>query len=178
MTKKIFLILAVAVMGCSLQMKAAVPPVPKDTVQLESYMDVEQTLRTLESTYHKGVFVTSPWNGNWFVSLQGGARAFIGKPVGCADLFDRIKPTISASLGKWFTPQIGARIGYGGWQFKDCELVTNDYHHFHADLMWNMFGCRYGKVENPRWGIIPYIGFGLMHNPQNGHNPFAVSYGI
>ena len=138
MTKKIFLILAVAGMGCSLQMKAAVSPVTKDTVQLESYTDIEQMLRPLEPTYHKGVFVTSPWNGNWFVSLQGGASAFIGKPVGCADLFDRIKPTVSASLGKWFTPQIGARIGYGGWQFKDCELVTNDYHHFHADLMWNV----------------------------------------
>ena len=35
MTKKIFLILAVAGMGCSLQMKAAVPPMTKDTVQLE-----------------------------------------------------------------------------------------------------------------------------------------------
>jgi len=82
MTKKIFLILAVAGMSCSLHMKAAVPPVTKDTVQQESYTDVEQMLRPLEPTYHKGVFVTSPWNGNWFVSLQGGASAFIGKPVG------------------------------------------------------------------------------------------------
>lgn len=44
--------------------------------------------------------------------------------------------------------------------------------------MWNVLGYRYGKVENPRWGIIPYIGLGLMHNPQNGHNPFVISYGI
>lgn len=178
MTKKIFLILAVAGMGCSLHMKAAVPPVTKDTVQLESYTDVEQMLRPLEPTYRKGVFVTSPWNGNMFVSLQGGASAFIGKPIGCADLFDRVRPTVSASLGKWFTPQIGARIGYGGWQFKDCGLATNDYHHFHADLMWNVLGYRYGKVENPRWGIIPFIGLGLLHNRRTGHNPFAVSYGI
>ena len=62
MTKKIFLILAVAGMSCSLHMKAAVPPVTKDTVQLESYTDVEQMLRPLEPTYRKGVFVTSPWN--------------------------------------------------------------------------------------------------------------------
>ena len=32
MIKKIYLILAVAGMGCSLHMKAAVPPVTKDTV--------------------------------------------------------------------------------------------------------------------------------------------------
>lgn len=155
MIKKIYLILAVAGMGCSLHMKAAVPPVTKDTVQLESYTDVEQMLRPLEPTYHKGVFVTSPWNGNWFVSLQGGASAFIGKPVGCADLFDRIKPTISASLGKWFTPQIGARIGYGGWQFKDCELVTNDYHHFHADLMWN--GLKGSLGNNEPMKLLPAL---------------------
>lgn len=55
MIKKIYLILAVAGMGCSLHMKAAVPPVTKDTVQLESYTDVEQMLRPLEPTYHKGV---------------------------------------------------------------------------------------------------------------------------
>lgn len=100
MTKKIFLILAVAGMSCSLHMKAAVPPVTKDTVQLESYTDVEQMLRPLEPTYHKGVFVTSPWNGNWFVSLQGGASAFIGKPIGCADLligYDQRFPHRSAS---------------------------------------------------------------------------------
>lgn len=100
MTKKIFLILAVAVMGCSLQMKAAAPPVPKDTVQLELYTNVEQMFQPIEPTYQKGVLVTSLWNGNWFVSLQGGISAFIGRPIGCADLFDRIKPTISASLGK------------------------------------------------------------------------------
>ena len=52
MIKKIYLILAVAGMGCSLHMKAAVPPVTKDTVQLESYTDVEQMLRPLEPTYH------------------------------------------------------------------------------------------------------------------------------
>ena len=50
MIKKIYLILAVAGMGCSLQMKAAVSPVTKDTVQLESYTDIEQMLRPLEPT--------------------------------------------------------------------------------------------------------------------------------
>lgn len=178
MTKKIFLILAVAGMSCSLQAKADIQPAPQDSVQLELHTDIEQMLQLMEPTYHKGVFVTSPWNSNWFVSLQGGASAFIGKPIGCADLFDRVRPTVSVSLGKWFTPQIGTRIGYTGWQFRDCQLATNDYHHFHADLMWNVLGGQYGKKENLRWGIIPYIGLGLMHNPQNGHNPFAISYGI
>ena len=178
MKNKILFILTVCGMICSLQAKANVQPAPQDSVQYESFTDIEQMFNPIEPTYQKGVLVSSPWSGNWFVSLQGGANAFIGKPIGCADLFDRVKPTISVSLGKWFTPQIGARIGYGGWRYKDCQLTTNDYHHFHADLMWNVLGCRYNKVENPRWGIVPYLGLGMMHNPQNGQKPFAISYGV
>lgn len=114
MTKKIFFIIAMAAICCTLQAKADVQPAPQDSVRTGTFTDAGQMFQPIEPTYHNGVFVSSPWSGNWFVSLQGGANAFIGKPIGCADLFDRVKPTLSVSLGKWFTPQIGARIGYGG----------------------------------------------------------------
>ena len=81
--------MAMAGMCCTLQAKANVQPVPQDSVHYESYMEKELMFQTAEPTYHKGVLVTSPWNGNWFVSLQGGASAFIGRPIGCADLFDQ-----------------------------------------------------------------------------------------
>lgn len=178
MTRKIFFMLAAAGMACSLQTRADVQSASRDSVRTESRADITRMIQPAEPSYHKGVLVTSPWKGNWFVSIQGGAGAFIGKPIGCADLFDRMKPVLSVSLGKWFTPQIGVRIGYGGWQFKDCTLASGDFHHFHADLMWNLLGGRYGEVENPRWGIVPYAGLGMMYNPQNGHKPFAVSYGV
>lgn len=178
MKKKIVFVLAVTGICCTLQANADVQPVPQDSVHCESYMERELMLQPVEPAYHEGVLVTSPWNGNWFVTLQGGASAFIGKPIGCADLLDRVKPSLSASVGKWFIPQVGARIGYEGWRFKDCNLATNDYHHFHADLMYNVLGGQYAGKENPRWGIIPYIGLGMMYNPQNGQKPFAVSYGV
>lgn len=71
--------MAMAGMCCTLQAKANVQPVPQDSVHYESYMEKELMFQTAEPTYHKGVLVTSPWNGNWFVSLQGGASAFIGR---------------------------------------------------------------------------------------------------
>lgn len=178
MRNKIVFVMAMAGMCCTLQASANVQLAPQDSVHHEPYVEKELMLQTIEPTYHNGVLVTSPWNGNWFVSLQGGASAFIGRPIGCADLFDRIQPSLSASVGKWFTPQIGARIGYVGWRFKDCNLVINDYHHFHADLMYNILGGFHSKKENTRWGIIPYVGLGMMYNPQNGQKPFAISYGI
>ena len=107
MRKKIVFVLAVTGICCTLQANANVQPVPQDSVHCESYMEKELMLQPVEPAYHEGVLITSPWNGNWFVTLQGGASTFIGRPIGCADLFDRVKPSLSASVGKWFTPQVG-----------------------------------------------------------------------
>lgn len=165
-------------MSRALQMVAGVRPAPGEDVRYGTVASSGETLLPGDTACHDGVLVPSPWNGNWFVGVQGGAGAFLGKPLGCADLFDRMKPEISVTLGKWFTPQIGARAGYGGWRFKDCGMDTKDYHHFHADLMWNVLGGRYAKAENPRWGIVPYVGLGVICGTSDKRYPFALSYGL
>ena len=96
-----------------------------------------------------------PLTGNWFVSIAGGTSAFLGTPLGCEDLFGRLKPSYSFAVGKWFTPSVGARINYSGVQFKDGTLSNQDYHHIHADLLWNVLGCRYARQEQVRWNLAP-----------------------
>ena len=44
--------------------------------------------------------------------------------------------------------------------------------------MWNLLGSRYAKQDKVRWNLSPYVGLGLLHNTDNGHNPLAISYGI
>ena len=63
-------------------------------------------------------------------------------------------------------------------QFKDGALSTQKYHHIHADLLWNVLGRRYARQEQVRWGLTPFVGAGLLHHAANGHNPFAISYGV
>ena len=53
-----------------------------------------------------------------------------------------------------------------------------EYHHLHADLLWNVLGGSYSRQEQVRWHLAPFAGIGLLHHATNGHNPFAVSYGI
>ena len=89
-----------------------------------------------------------------------------------------MKPSYSFAVGKWFTPSVGARINYSGVQFKDGTLSNQDYHHVHADLLWNVLGRRYARQEQVRWNLAPFAGVGLLHNASNGNNPFAVSYGV
>ena len=175
MTKNIIFIFAAF---CTLQARADVQPTEKDTVRCMFRYDDTELLQPLQPSYLDGVVVPARGNGNWFVSIAGGTTAFLGTPLGCEDLFGRLKPSYSLAIGKWFTPWVGARINYSGLQFKDGTLAVQEYHHLHADLLWNVLGGSYSRQEQVRWHLAPFAGIGLLHHATNGHNPFAISYGI
>jgi outer membrane protein OmpA-like peptidoglycan-associated protein len=117
----------------------------------------------------------SAWRDNWFVNVADGANAFIGSPLGCNDLFGRVKPTFQVNFGKWFTPRVGSRLVYTGIWLKDCNANTQRYHQGHLDLLWNPL-VPYSRDR--LIDIVPYVGAGLMHNSNNGNNSFALSYGL
>ena len=123
MTKNIIFIIAAL---CSLQARADVQPTERDTVHRTYRYDDTELLQPLQPLYLDGVVVPARGNGNWFVSIAGGATAFLGTPLGCEDLFGRLKPSYSLALGKWFTPWVGARINYNGLQFKDGTLAVQE----------------------------------------------------
>lgn len=139
---------------------------------------VEELLREPKTTYNKGVVESPNWKGNWFIGINAGANAFIGSPVGCGDLGSRIKPHFGAYLGKWFTPTVGSRIAYEGFQIKNADKVSQDYWGISTDFLWNLSSALYGNGDAPRFGLIPYVGVGMLHNRQAQTNPFALSYGI
>ena len=107
MTKKIIFIMAAF---CSLQVRAAVQSPESDTVRCMSLYEGFELFQPLQPSYLDGVIVPVHGSGNWFVSMAGGVTAFLGTPLGCEDLFGRIKPSYSLAVGKWFTPAVGARI--------------------------------------------------------------------
>ena len=107
MTKQIILIFAVL---CSVQVQANSRYTERDTVQHEFFHDATELFQPLQPVYLDGVVVPRTGSGNWFVSVTGGATAFLGTPLGCEDLFGRVKPSYNLAVGKWFTPAVGARI--------------------------------------------------------------------
>lgn len=175
MTKQIIFMFA---LFCTWQVRANVQPVQEDTVRCVSRHEVAELLQPMPPVYLDGVVLPISRTGNWFVSVAGGATAFLGTPLGCEDLFGRVKPSYNLAVGKWFTPSVGARIHYSGLQFKDGTMSTQDYHHIHADLLWNILGSRYARQEQVCWGLAPFAGVGLLHNATGGSNPFAISYGV
>lgn len=175
MTKRIIFIFAVL---CTLQARADVLSAQEDTVRYTDRYAATELLQPVQPVYLDGVVLPMHGSGNWFVSIAGGTTAFLGTPLGCEDLFGRLKPSYSLAVGKWFTPAVGTRINYSGLKFKDAGLSTQEYHYVHADLLWNVLGGRYARQEQVRWSLAPFAGVGLLHHATNGHNPFAVSYGV
>lgn len=139
----------------------------------------EDMLRQIEPTYLKEVAVPSAWSSNWFVGMSGGISTFVGKPHGTGNMFDRMKPSLAIKAGKWFTPEIGGRFSFQGFQFKDTSKNVRDYKMVHADFLWNVTNSFVkDHATTQRWGFIPYAGCGIIHNEDNGKSPFVINYGV
>lgn len=124
---------------------------------------------------------------HWFIGVQGGASAFIGNPVGCGDLFDRIMPSFNAYVGKWITPDVGVRLAFQGFKYKNSNLDMADYQLGHADLMYNVANLfRQPSEHLPKFDFAPFIGAGLVHGADQFYTDkertrsylFTLTYGI
>ena len=128
---------------------------PTDSIKQTHLLHQEEILKPLEPTLLPNEVAYSNWKSNWFFNVSGGTSAFIGSPLGCEDLFGRMKPTLAISAGKWFSPTVGSRVSFQGFQFKDSQSQTCDYQSLHGDLMWNITPHFYNARDRPRFDLIP-----------------------
>lgn len=161
-----------------------------DSIFKQNLFSQEQMLLPMNPTYLKNVSEAANWGRNWFIEIKGGASAFLGSPIGCGDVFDRITPALQVGVGKWFTPAIGGRVGFQGLTFKNAEFKSMKYQLYHADLMYNLTsGLRQNEYGLSLWDIVPYVGVGMIHNANwsdlcscgrgsDGSRPFAFTYGL
>ena len=174
----------------ALTVKASDAVTTSDSISKHVSVTTEHYLQTLKPTYLKNVCEAANWGKNWFIEIKGGASAFLGSPIGCGDVFDRLSPALQVGLGKWFTPAVGGRVAYQGLTFKNGEFTSMDYHFVHADFLYNLTSCiNCNDLGLSRWDVIPYLGVGMIYNPDwqsacmcpghaSGSHPFAFSYGL
>lgn len=172
--KKIVLFIA-----ASLLVGKTAAQVPDEETGYVSQKQNFHTVEPLEPTYLDNVYSANVWDSNWFISVKGGMSAFTGKPVGHGDIFDRIKPMLNISAGKWFTPYVGGRLAFQGFQLVDSDIQTRSFQNVHADFLYNIashFRKSYDVL--PKWDFIPYLGCGIIRSSYTHQKPFAISYGI
>lgn len=188
MTGKILFLTTLCLSAMSV--KASDVTTTSDSIDKQVGVTSEYYLQTLKPTYLKNVSEAANWGKNWFIEIKGGASAFLGTPIGCGDVFDRLSPALQVGLGKWFTPAVGGRVAYQGLSFKNGEFKSMDYHFIHADFLYNLTsGINGNDIGLSRWDVIPYLGVGMIYNPDwssacmcpghaSGSHPFAFSYGL
>ena len=188
MTGKILFLTTLCLSAMSV--KASDVTTTSDSIVKQVGVTSEYYLQTLKPTYLKNVSEAANWGKNWFIEIKGGASAFLGTPIGCGDVFDRLSPAFQVGVGKWFTPAVGGRVAYQGLSFKNGEFKTMDYHFIHADFLYNLTsGINCNDIGLSRWDVIPFLGVGMIYNQDwssacmcpghaSGSHPFAFSYGL
>lgn len=171
--KKIFMIIAAFLLAGEM---VAQEPANDDK---QGYLSKEHDLQPLSPTYLDNVYENSGWGDNWFLSVKGGMSAFIGKPVGHGDFFDRTQPLLNVAVGKWFTPFVAGRLSFQGFKLVDYFMQKRSYQSVQANFMYNVSShFRRSFDELPRWDFIPYVGCGIIRNSWAGQKPFDISYGF
>ena len=129
---------------------------------------------------------TAPFKANWFIGIDGGAQIYFGEHDKQCKFGDRLAPALNIYVGKWFTPTVGARIGYSGIGQKgatqegihglDEDVPGKGGHGYwlkkqefsfwniHADAMFNLANavCGY-KPEGHCWTLTFFAGPGWAH---------------
>ncbi len=132
------------------------------------------------------VFTNKFWD-NWFFSFGGGGEMLLGNSDVHASFSDRISPTFNAALGKWFTPGLGLRLQYSGFQSRGYTKDVNNpyvdgtinsdgfykqkfkYMNVHGDILFNLSSMLGGYNPDRIYEFIPYLGAGFSYNYTKPH---------
>ena len=151
--------------------------------------------RDMNGKIVRGPYETNQFGDNWFIGVGGGINVFL------LENYDvRIGPSIDAGFGKWFTPSIGMRVGYqgfnaGAWsdqpgilgRAQDADnnkyLQQFGYMYIHGDFLWNISNALSGYKETRFWNFVPYLHSGYFRAyGVNGidyvNNEFALGAGL
>ena len=121
----------------------------------------------------RGPYVTNKFQDNWFAGVATGLNFFAEDGFKASTGFN-----LDATIGKWFLPTLGARIGYSGvtggiWSNTPSILGSEQtdkglykykfgYAYFHADAMINLSNVICGYKSDRFWNCIPYAHTGIM----------------
>lgn len=130
----------------------------------------------------RGPYETNGAGSNWFIGIGAGLNGYIARDVD----FQLGAFALEANVGKWFTPTVGARIGYRGIKNKFDYTSPRgvDYSEkwnqdiIHADFLWNISNALSGYKETRTWDFIPYATAGLIHNGTPRSWDFGAGFGL
>ena len=146
----------------------------------------------------RGPYEPNRFIDNIFIGVAGGVNIYHGENDSYGKFGKRLAPALDVNVGKWFTPSVGARIGYSGINAKGWtsgqtvyakdvfDKKANIYNekfgvsYLHTDFLWNFSNAVSGYKETRTWNFVPFFGAGWARSYGNGayNNEFAMSIGL
>lgn len=138
---------------------------------------------------NKHKVVTNTFWDNWFISVGGGGLLYFGDHDRQLQFGEWISPTFDIAVGKWFSPEVGARLMYSGGAIRGATQASQEsngvhslgsaiagkpdygywlknsrfgFFNIHADVLFNLNNIIAGYKEDRIYTISPYIGLGVM----------------
>lgn len=119
---------------------------------------------TAQEQYKLGSFFDK-----WFIQASAGVHSTAD--VRYDGSFSNLgSPTLAAefSIGKWFSPQFGAKASIEG-----VALAMRDrkagFAYAHADLLWDVSNTFSGYRQTRFWNAVPYFHMGFIHEYAYGN---------
>ena len=140
----------------------------------------EDANRDADGNVVRGPYVTNGVFDNTFIGIGAGVNSVLEKGYGLG----KFGLATDVNFGKWFTPAVGARIGWHGLKdtSKSGELNKAPFNYFHGDLLWNLSNSLGGYKETRVWNLIPYATAGLLlvkhHNLKVQDQELAAGIGF
>ena len=141
----------------------------------------------------RGPYETNRLFDNIFVGVAGGVNLYFGENDSEGKFGKRLAPALDIHVGKWFTPSIGARVGYAGLQAKgwttagtlyakkaDGNLFQEKFGvmYLHADALWNFSNAVSGYREDRTWNFVPYAGVGWARSYGNDTHDNEIGFDV
>ena len=103
---------------------------------------------------------------NWFIQGQIGGQHTFSESHKTASFGDKISPNAALGVGKFFSPEVGARLQFGGWT--SSNNTPNDsynvkYLNINTDALFNITNIFMPYREDRKFSLIGIMGIGYVH---------------
>ncbi len=121
-----------------------------------------------QNVSHGDIYLKNKASDNWFMSVAGGTNVFVGKSFSDGDFIDALGWQGQLAIGRWNTPNWGARLAIEVGQHdhyvpsKD-NYLSDSFINPHVDLMWNATNASVGYRADRVYNLIPFVGIGYIY---------------
>lgn len=123
------------------------------------------TVVCLAQNGEKALKLYGYWD-NWFIQGQLGGQYTFSESHEYSAFSEKLSSTIALNVGKYFSPEVGARVQLGGWTSKNNlsgSIYNVKYFNANIDAMFNLTNIFMHYKEDRVFNLLGLLGVGFVH---------------